>query len=133
MNEKLSLFGQFETVYQGGSLSTNFKQLVKARPDVVIIVTGTPNTFYDEINPRRFQKLAEWLPNTKVLLRTELERDHPFIKDAIACGASVLDERCDWPIIARGIERIMQGERLVLYESRKQDLETNRSRLGNER
>jgi hypothetical protein len=133
MEEKLSQFGTFETVYRGKSLSTNFKQLVKTKPDVVIITTGSPDTFYAEINPERFQKLTGLLPNTKILLRTELDENHPFIKDSVAHGANIMDERCDWNTIAKEIGRIAQGERLVHYESKRQDLETHLPRLSNER
>jgi DNA-binding NarL/FixJ family response regulator len=131
--EKLSLLGEFQTVYQGESLSTNFDHLRKASPDVIIVSAVNPGTFQRDVNESSCRKIANLLPDTKLLLLTDLQQDHTYVKEAIRCGLNIIHDHSDWSAVANGIEMIMDGKHLIRYESDAREIETYRYRKTHER
>lgn len=128
----ISKFGTFDIVYEGDNFSTDTWKLVGSQPHVAIVAPSEQE--YKKLNPRRFELLIQKLPTVRALLITELDRDHPFVRKAINYGANVLDDRHDYPEIAEGIGRLMKGEHIELYKSRRINLEVHRPRLtGKER
>ncbi len=120
-------YGEFNIVYRGSSLSTHFKQIEGSRSDLILLTTGSPNTFSYEIDPR-FRKVKESLPETRILLRTELEQKDPFVMTATKSGVSVIDERADLPQIIDAIRRTVAGEQVICYlDQKNHDLEIYRS------
>ncbi|MDO8657432.1 MAG: hypothetical protein Q7K55_01730 [Candidatus Levybacteria bacterium] len=122
-NEKLNIFGAFTFVHFGKDLKTNFKEMVKSSPQVIIIDTSSDINYYNNFDPR-FSKIRNNLPSTKILIRTELRKDHPFIQEAYKNGASIIDECLDYQKIAETIGILINtNEQIVRYESRIRDLE----------
>ncbi len=118
-----------EVVYKGNSVTTHFRQLRRTNPDIILLTTGAPDAFHTDLNPR-FPNVRNRLPRTKIMLRTELDRSHPFIQEAVRSGASVIDERIDFAKIAEAIPRVHSGEQLVLYAAKGHDLEVPQRGLG---
>ena len=116
ITDKLSLLGKFKIVYQGESLSTDFNHLVRALPDIIILSAVSPLTFRKEVGKKRCQEVADSLPDTKILLRTNLPQDHTYIKETISYGVNIINDHCDWSAVASGIEMIMDGKKLIHYE-----------------
>lgn len=113
----------FEIVFEGNSPQTHFKSLRNARPDIILVTTGYPDTLQDELDPR-FEKVIRRLPSAKIFVRTELTERHPFVQEAIRAGISIIGEGHDFDEIAKGMRRIAVGEQVVNFAPRSYDLET---------
>lgn len=127
---ELERYSNLRIVYQGSSLQTHFRKLRDSQPQVILLDTTTPGTLPHDLNPK-FKKVRGKLPESALLLYTQLQKEDPFIKTATREGrASVIDERLAVGQIARIIQRISEGEQvIILYgEQTKHDLETYRPR-----
>lgn len=114
----------FEVVFESNSPQTHFKSLRNARPDIILVTTGYPDTLHDELDPK-FEKVKSRLPAAKIFVRTELTEQHPFVQEAIRAGISIIGEGHDFDEIAKGMWRITHGgEQVVNFAPRSYDLET---------
>ncbi|MEK7182583.1 MAG: hypothetical protein AAB694_00280 [Patescibacteria group bacterium] len=120
--EHLLQFPTMRIVFEGKSLREHFKRLVRSNPHIVLILTGSQNTFAEELYPA-FTKIQERIPRAKILLRTELSQEHPLIQKAIEAGVNVVDERYDFTKITEALRRVVEGEHIVWYKGRAEDLE----------
>ncbi len=120
--EHLLQFPTMRIVFEGKNLGEHFKRLVRSNPHIVLILIGSPNTFAEDLDPT-FSKIHEGIPGAKILLRTELSREHPFIQKAVETGVNVVDERYDFTRITEALRRIVEGEHVVWYKGRTGDLE----------
>lgn len=129
----LSVFGEFNFVHTGKDFKTNFKKMVEKDPQVIIVDTASNNDYYREFDPR-FLKIGRFLPRTRILIRTELPEQHPFVQEAYENGASIVDERLAYQKIAETICTLIDTkEQVVRYESQaRHDIEhsANPSRYG---
>lgn len=125
MEKTFPLFGGLGIVYKGQSLGTNFGELVRSRPDVVVVVTGSPNTFHYEIDPT-FRKLHQRLPQTKIVVRTELNPLHEFVRQCSEGGTSIVGDQLDWHDVVDAVRRTAGGEQVIHFGSRLSGLETHR-------
>jgi uncharacterized protein Usg len=124
IQEQLAPFGDFNIVFSGKNLRSASAYWRKARPDIFLIQTGTPDNFHYDLRPD-FPSVRNALPSAKITLRTELSQNHEFIQRAIKNGVSIIDERTEWRNVAGVLIQVSTGEQVVRYEQRKFDLESS--------
>jgi len=124
LRQGLSVFSGIEFVYGGQSLSRHFRGLAEAHPNIILVDVGSPNTFSDEIKPD-FPKIHKSLPETKVLIRTDLPETAEFVRRAVDSGASIIDSRLGISRIVEAMTTISDGRDVIWYAGREHDLESH--------
>lgn len=111
-------FGAFNFVHTGKDLKTDFRKMTKEAPDIVLVDMSSMQDNYREIDPS-FGKLRRFLPEVKIIIRTGLNLEHNFIREANENGAIIIDERLDYPKIAETLQKASTAEEpFIRYESR---------------
>lgn len=105
---------------------TNFLNMLKKRPDIILILDGIPKTPEGKKNFERFQAKVERESSARILIRTELFRNDPSLEEVRKNGISIVDASTNPEQIARLMRSLMESkEPLERFEDHKRiDLES---------
>lgn len=112
MARHLSSHMAFDLVHTGQNLSRGFRKLVKRKPHVILVDTTAPNCYRD-FDPK-FQEVKNALPGIRIVIRTELDEEHHFVREAYNNGASIIDDRLEYLKIAQTLQDVLTVEKPVI-------------------
>lgn len=98
------------------------RKIGESKPQAIVYTTGTESTATKNLFSH-ISMLRGYMPDTPILVRTELEEDDPAVVWLIDEGIHVLDDRLEFHHMVDAVEKIREGEHVALFVRSEEQLE----------